>query len=129
MPGSYRDFISKEDGVTTVEAVIWFPIYILIIGIVFDTTMLLIGQTEMWSVAGDSSRAVALGRMDENEAVEWIEDTVGADRGFTATVTTNGDLVTTEISRPFRSVPSLGIITSLSAALVAEANYRLEPAT
>ena len=120
-------FAKQEHGAASVEAVIWFPIYILVIGVIFDSTMLMVGQTEMWSVASDSSRMVALGRMDEDAAKVWVEETVGTERGFTATITTTGDVVTTQIIRPFRAVPSLGIITSNSAELIAEAHYRLEP--
>ena len=124
-----RRFLNDENGTASVEAVIWFPIYMLVIGLVFDSTMLLIGKTEMWSIANDTSRMVALGRMDEATAENYVENIVGKDLGLSADVSTTGDVVTTTITRDFRSVPSIGVITSLSAELETQSHYRIEPTT
>ena len=120
-----REFEKQEDGTATVESVIWFPIYLLILGLIFDVTMLMMGQTEIWTVANDTSRMVALGRMTESEAETYVTTNMG----FVVDVTSDGNIVTTRIERPFGEVASLGIINSATANLIAESHYRIEPSS
>ena len=124
-----RRFWSSETGLASFEVALWLPVYALVIGLIVDATFLMYGKAEMWSVANDASRLVALGRMDETTAKEWVEDTAAGERGYAATVTKDGDFVTTVVERPFSSVPSLGVVTSLSAKLTAEVHYKIEPTT
>ncbi|MGI9220940.1 MAG: TadE/TadG family type IV pilus assembly protein, partial [Woeseiaceae bacterium] len=44
-----REFFGRDDGSATVESVLWLPTYLLIIGFVFDSTMLMMGQTQLWT--------------------------------------------------------------------------------
>ena len=123
----FRRFGRQENGTVTVESVIWFPIYLLILGLIFDATMLMMGKTEMWSIANDTSRLVALGRMTESEAEDYVNNTLSGNRGLVADVTTSGDIVSTVITRPFGTVGSLGIINSSTAELTTQSFYRIEP--
>ena len=122
-----RRFSGGDDGTATVESVIWFPVYLLILGFIFDATMLMMGKTEMWSIANDTSRMVALGRMTEAEAEDYVNNTLGAERGYVADVTSDGNIVSTIITRPFGKVASLGIINSATAELTTQSFYRVEP--
>ncbi len=54
-----RANIASDEGNISVESVLWFPVYMLVISLVFDATMLMMGQTQLWSVASDASRMVA----------------------------------------------------------------------
>ena len=122
-----RSFNDAEDAAVSVEAVFWMPVFILILGVVFGATVLMISRTEMWSIANDTSRMVALGRMSDDEAEDFIEESFDGARGYQGTVTETGEIVTTVVTRPFRTVGSIGIIASNSVNLTAISHYRVEP--
>lgn len=122
-----KAFCDRTDGAVTVETVLWIPIYALLIGVVLDSTMLMMGQTELWNVANQTSRQVALGRMNAEEAETYAEGLGGGAKTFTVTVSSDGTTVQTTITRAFGDVSGLGVLTSLNGNLRADSFYRVEP--
>lgn len=52
----------EEGGTTTIEFVLWLPIFILILSLVIDVCFVFLGQAVMYDVASDAARRVAIGR-------------------------------------------------------------------
>ncbi|MEQ6248506.1 TadE family protein [Sulfitobacter sp. HNIBRBA3233] len=65
-----REFRGNEDGSQTVEAVIWFPIYMVVFAIILNLSMMFFTKSQMLRVAQDGNRAYSLGRMDATTDVE-----------------------------------------------------------
>lgn len=95
-----------EDGGATVEFVLWLPIFMVVVALIVDSTMLLQTQSRFFDLARNASRQVATGAMTEAEAKNYVLTTFGNDSSFQAEVETDqtGTLVTTTISVPFRKV-------------------------
>jgi TadE-like protein len=123
-----KQFLQNDDGSVTVETVIWLPIFFTIIGLVVDATLLFVGQTQMWSVASDTSRLVAMGRLTVAEAEIWAEDSAAEGVVFVVDIITDANSVTTTITRSFDSIGMIGSLFNVAGDLGVSARYRLEPA-
>lgn len=51
----------------TVEFCIWLPFLLGVAGFVFDATMVLFAQAQMWHAASEVARAISLGRIEEHQ--------------------------------------------------------------
>ncbi len=58
-----RALISDDRGTATLEFVIWFPVYIIMLVAVTDASVLYLTHTEMWNAARDSARLLSVGAM------------------------------------------------------------------
>ena len=120
-------FFDCEDGTATVEAVIWLPLFFWLIGASVDATLLMKAQTDLWSVASNTSRMVALNRMSPSEAKTFAVNQAGRGENYNVQVTTNGLTVETTVSRSFDDIPHFGLIPSSNRNVSAHATYRIEP--
>lgn len=116
-----------ERGSATIETVIWLPFYVGLLALIYDATMLMVAQTELWSLSANASRQVALGQMTEAEAETHVESIGGTERDFTAHVAISGGTAVVAVIRPFDDVPGIGLLTSYPSVLRADAYYRMEP--
>lgn len=119
-----RKFQKSEDGSFTLEAVIWMPIFAILLAITMNLSMVFYYESQMLRVAQDATRAFSLGRMTEAEAETYVAERlafIGADIdintqqvGFVAQtiVSTNArELMPFELmSGPFDGVP-IGVST------------------
>jgi Flp pilus assembly protein TadG len=65
---AWRRRVADESGSATIEAVIWMPIFILLIAIVFDASMIFMNRAHILRAVQDGNRAYAVGRLDSLEA-------------------------------------------------------------
>lgn len=63
-------FLRGEDGSYTIESVIWLPIYVFILAIMMNVSMVFFNESQMLRVVQDSNRSFAVGRIDSLEAAE-----------------------------------------------------------
>lgn len=81
-------FLRREDGTATVEAVLWFPIFIAVFGLMVDAAMIFHGQAKVLRVIQDGNRNYSIGRLTtETETENYIENVL-ADLNITATAET-----------------------------------------
>ncbi len=59
-----RRFAKNDEGNATVEFVLWLPLIMGIIVGAFDLNIVLMTQSNMWTVARDTARRVAIGELD-----------------------------------------------------------------
>lgn len=88
-----KRFAKKTDGSATVEAVLWFPIFILVFGLMVDATMIFHGQAKVLRVIQDGNRNFSIGRLTtETETEDFIEAELAAINitGVASTVETAG---------------------------------------
>ena len=63
-------FFRRSDGTATVEAVLWFPIFIAVFGLMVDSAMIFNGQAKVLRVVQDANRNLSIGRLDTDAEVE-----------------------------------------------------------
>ncbi len=76
-----HDFLEDEDGTSTVEFVMWVPIFVLILGLVVDICFIFLAQSRMYDVTADAARCWAIGACTQAEA----EQKVARDGAFNGT--------------------------------------------
>ena len=114
----------EEDGGTTIEFVMWIPIMVMMLGMTTDATLLMHQQQNLYNMARDASRQVALGHKTMEEAAILLESRVPAKTKSVEVVEDNG-YVTAKVSVPFSdSAKITGFF--LSGSLRAEVSMWIE---
>ncbi len=78
-------FRRQEDGVVTVEFVIWMPIFAILIAMTMNLSMMFYHESQMLRVAQDATRALSLGRFDgdpDKSAEQLAEEYIQARLAF-----------------------------------------------
>ena len=63
-----RRMFGAEGGSATVEFVIWFPFYFMLLGLIGDTAVAFMNVNQMWNTARDTARRASVGEMTAIEA-------------------------------------------------------------
>jgi Flp pilus assembly protein TadG len=71
-PGALRRALSfyrrDEQAAVTVEFVLWLPVFIIILFLIVEVSLLFLTQSSMWNVARDTARRIATHEFDQTEA-------------------------------------------------------------
>jgi len=122
-------FSKDEDGAITIAFVLWVPVFVAILALTVDATTLFISQANMWSVARDTSRFMAVGLYSDAEAEAYAAAQLpiwGAQSTIVAS--RNANFVTINLKVPIGDVAPFnisGIFTD--GFLIAELSQRVEP--
>jgi len=66
------DFLSDEHGAMTIDFILWLPLFVSLLVMVTDASILYLTQTEMWNVARDTARRMTTQHVTTtNEAKCW----------------------------------------------------------
>lgn len=65
-----RAFYRSENGSYTIESVIWLPIYVFILAIMMNVSMVFFNESQLLRVVQDANRSFAVGRIATLTAVE-----------------------------------------------------------
>ena len=87
-----RDF-DDESGATTVEFVLWVPVFMFILMITVDVSLLFLRQSNLWQVARDTARQVSIRHWGANNAIVVTE----AEAYAVANGTFSGDVPTAKV--------------------------------
>lgn len=68
--GWFKTFCRSESGSYTIESVIWLPIYVFILAIMMNVSMVFFNESQLLRVVQDGNRSFAVGRISTLEAVE-----------------------------------------------------------
>lgn len=136
-----RNF-SDDSGATTVEFVLWVPVFMFILMITVDVSLLFLRQSNMWYVARDAARHASLHQFDgaavpltalKDYAVE--RGTFGGDSPTAEGTELTAQTVTVVLRVPMVDVGIFGILNiggralsvGNSGNLVAAVTMRMEP--
>ena len=111
-------FRRRQDGTATVEAVLWFPIFIAVFGLMVDSAMIFHGQAKVLRVVQDANRNLSIGRFDTDAEVEAYINAELAIIGVTPTRTEalsdmTAGTVSTLVVVPASELQLLGYFSSL----------------
>ena len=119
----------NEDGGVSVEFVLWLPIYVIILTLTVDTSLLFLGQSGLWNAAHDTSRQLSMGEMTEAEG-EAYAATKAAYWADNATVdaTVLTDRVEVMVSVPANELAIFGFLgVGKTFNVVARTIHMMEP--
>jgi len=86
-------FLRDERGSATIEFVLWVPIFVVVLVAATDATVLYLHHTEMWNVSRDVARRVAVGDMNESDAVTVVQNEMFLySRAYTVSTSNPADL-------------------------------------
>lgn len=84
-----KAFCRSESGSYTIESVIWLPIYVFILALMMNVSMVFFNESQLLRVVQDANRSFAVGRISTGEAVkQYVTDRI-AYLNITPTVTTD----------------------------------------
>ncbi len=114
-----RRFRKDEEGSFSVEAVIWMPIFAMMLGITMNISTVFFTESQMLRVVQDGNRAYSLGRMANTTQVEEYIAAQLAYTGAALTVTTSladGNIVTM-LQAPATDLMPLNFMTGVFASI------------
>jgi Flp pilus assembly protein TadG len=109
-------FCRDSYGGATIEAVLWFPVFVAILGLVADASIAFNRQALALRVVQDANRSLSVGRLTSvEETQDFIVDRV---RGFspnaTATTTVTAGIINSTVRLPAQDLRAVGLIPLLN---------------
>lgn len=59
----YRRRILDESGSATIETVLWIPVYVFFLTLIFDVSMIFLNQTQIMRAVQDANRSYSVGSL------------------------------------------------------------------
>jgi len=118
--GRVTRFARATDGAATIEAVLWLPMFVMIVALLADVSMMFHGQTKMLRIAQDANRNMSVGRLTTTGETENFVLTRMASmspNALAATTVTAG-LVTTTVSVPINDLDLFGVAKIFDGARI-----------
>lgn len=102
----FSRFARSEEGSSTVEAVIWLPLFFFLTVFVLDASMMFNAQSRALRVVQDTNRALAVGQIANEAEAETILRERMASIAPSATVdaTIVGNIATTRVAMPIAEI-------------------------
>lgn len=133
-PSKLRDFLRQEDGVSTIEFVLWLPIVMLILLLVVDSSMLFMSRSQAMRVLQDTNRLYSVGQFTgtqsqritkaQNYALDRLR---GLSPSATATTTETNRVVRTSASMKTKEIAQIGFLgLMIDTTMVVTAEHRVE---
>lgn len=124
-----RRFFRGEDGSATVELVLVFPIFLMIVALIVDASMIFFRQSQVFRIVQDANRSLSIGRFSSPEETRaFILSAVApiAPDATVAATVTEGIVVTT-VSLPLDEIQITGLLSAFrDAELDVVASHVLE---
>ena len=113
-------FGRSQDGAATVEAVLWTPVFLLLFGMVADTSIVFGRQAEILRIIQDSNRSLAVGAFQsveqaENYIIEKVEVFSG---NTTVDVAIVDGIISTSVSVPAADLTSTGLFDAINTLTI-----------
>lgn len=132
LSGRIPCFVRSESGAATVEAVLWLPMFVMIVALLADVSMMFHGQSRLLRVAQDANRNLSVNRLtSEAEAQEFVVtqlSKVSPNTLATTSISSTG-LITTTVSVPLNDLDLFGIAKIFSGARMSVSAQHLSERT
>ena len=108
-------FAKDESAAVTIEFVLWVPVFVLILAITVDASVLFLTQANLWSIARDTTRQmsagidddVALANARERMAASWSDET-------TVVLSRDADVATATFTVAISDVSPFNIVSAFT---------------
>ena len=109
---SIRRFRRSEDGSYSLEAIIWMPIFAILLALIMNITMVFYTESQILRVVQDANRLVSIGRIEtEQDAEDFVLAQLNyLDAPLAVSTTIDSSLVTTVLTTPATSLMPLNFL-------------------
>ncbi|MCE5972139.1 pilus assembly protein [Sinirhodobacter sp. WL0062] len=109
-----RRFLHRDDGSASIEAVLWLPLFVYMLCLIVDASMVFHTHSRILGVIQDVNRSLALGRITDTSVAENTVKSRLVNYGSSVNVTSKIEdgVINTTVSIPFRNVQVLGVLPS-----------------
>lgn len=120
-----RRFVKSEDGSFTIEAVLWMPVFVVLLCIIADASMIFGRKAEVLRIIQDANRSMSIGKFrDVQTAMDYISVRIdGISPNALVETTVTAGVVRTVVKMPASDLTSdvpIGILDSLTVQVAAE---------
>jgi Flp pilus assembly protein TadG len=107
-------FLKCEDGSFSIEAVIWTPIFVILLAVMINVSTVFFNESQMLRVVQDANRAYSLGRLEtEDETEQYIKAQLAYLSGaFTVQTTKSASVISTTVSVPATELMPMNLMSS-----------------
>ena len=121
-----KRFLKDEGASVTLETLMWIPIYVIMLGLVIDSSSIALTQSRMQAAVSDAARLVAIGRLTDTQAIALIQSRAYDVETFTASINTENSIVTATVTMPLGDLIGIGIIGRGTTPFGTSAHYVVE---
>lgn len=116
----FNAFKRSQDGSATLEAVLWTPIFLILFGMVTDTSLVFGREAEILRIIQDSNRSLAVGHFQTvQQAKAFISDQIDPfSQRAQVQVQIAGGIITTTVSLPAKDLTSTGLFDAINSLTV-----------
>jgi Flp pilus assembly protein TadG len=107
-----RRFIKDEDGVATVESLLWMPVFFFLFILITDASFIFFGKAQTLRIIQDGNRAYSVSRFETDaEASAYIQGRIRefSPQATVQTTVTNG-IIQTRATLPASDLMAVGSI-------------------
>ena len=117
---SLQSFRRMQDGAATIEAVLWTPVFLLLFGMVTDTSTVFGRQAEILRIIQDSNRSLAVGAFQSvQQAEDYVIKKVSVFSGNTTVdVAIVDGIISTSVSVPAADLTSTGLFDAINTLTI-----------
>jgi Flp pilus assembly protein TadG len=114
MKGHLSKLTRKEDG-STIELVMWMPIFVLILSLIADVSLIFHGQSRVYWITQVANRALSIGNLESVDAAEeYIVGAVSAIGGHaTVSIEVLDGIIHTIVNVPASDFAAIGMFHSI----------------
>ncbi len=116
-----RAFVHAEHGSATIEAVMWTPIFLLLFGLLTDTSLIFGRQSEILRIVQDANRSLAVGHFKTiKEAQTYVGDKVAKfSHHSIVNISIDQGIISTTVSVPATDLTITGLLEAFSGVTIA----------
>lgn len=113
----YRLFAKDESGSSTIEAVLWLPMFMLLLSMVADASFIFHGQAQALRIVQDGNRAFSVGRLEDAAATQAYirSNLISLSRSARVTTTLSGGIITTTALISVDDLLAIGSVGALTS--------------
>lgn len=116
----FKAFGRKDEGSAAIDVVMWTPIFLILFGMITDTSVVFGRQAEILRIIQDTNRSLAVGRfLTIEEAEDYISEKVAifTDEGSIDVNVVNG-IIATSVTLPASDLTSTGLFEAIDSLTV-----------
>lgn len=121
-------FRRNEDGMASVDAIVWVPFFTLVITLGVDASVMMVNRGDMWRTAGETARLLSIGAITPEEAQGFATSYSIRGADYTVQVNETVDSVSATITVPVSAVAITAWFAGSTNTLSVNATYRKQNA-
>ena len=117
---SLLSFGRLQDGTATLEAVLWTPVFLILFGMVTDTSTVFGRQAEILRIIQDSNRSLAVGAFQSvQQAEDYVTEKVSVfSENTSVDVAIVDGIISTSVSVPAADLTSTGLFDAINTLTI-----------